>query len=80
MIENCDGDQKLLSIIDTLLGRGKPKELPSKQNPRSLAEAFNDFFITKITKIRSTLEELEATTANLSLDLQAEMTHIYHQI
>ena len=47
-ITQCDGDQKkLFGIVDSLLGRGKPKQLPTKLGPLELAHAFNDFFRLK---------------------------------
>ena len=62
-------DGLVFNIVDCLLGRGKPRDLPSKQSPLSLAEAFNTFFITKISTIRSSLQQLESSTSELSFDL-----------
>ena len=73
-IEQCEGDQKkLFNIVDSLLGRGKSTELPHSASPIDLAEAFNDFFITKIAKIRTDLQNLESTTSTLSFDLQSAL-------
>ena len=58
-VEQCEGDQKkLFEIVDSLLGRGKCKSLPPNEDAFSLAEAFSEFFITKIQKIRDILSEL----------------------
>ena len=73
-IKDCNGDQKqLFKIVDNLLGRGKPRQLPVSHSPLALAENFNEFFITKIQKIRTDLEELESTTSPLSVDLNSYM-------
>lgn len=73
-IKDCNSDQKqLFKIVDNLLGRGKPRELPMSNSPLALAENFNGFFITKIQKIRTHLEELESTISPLSIDLNSHM-------
>jgi hypothetical protein len=73
-IKNCDGDQKqLFKIVDKLLGRGKSRALPEAHSHLSLAENFNDFFVTKIQKIRTDLEHLEATISPLSFDLNSQL-------
>jgi len=74
-IENCEGDQKkLFAIVDSLLGRGKSNSLPSNQSPLSLAESFNEFFINKITAIRTALHQMESTISSLSFDLDTRMS------
>ena len=40
-----------------LLGRGKEPSLPSGFTNQELADNFNEFFIKKITNIRSNLSE-----------------------
>ena len=73
-IKDCNGDQKqLFKIVDNLLGRGKPRQLPLSHSPLALAENFNDFFITKIQKIRTDLEELESTISPMSVDINSHM-------
>ena len=42
---------------DSLLGRGKEPSLPPGFTNQELADNFNEFFITKITNIRSDLSE-----------------------
>ena len=71
-ITQCEGDQKkLFGIVDSLLGRGKPKQLPTRLGPLELAHAFNDFFVSKISTIRENLEVLEPSTSDISFDLSA---------
>ena len=75
VINQCEGDQKkLFNIVDSLLGRTKSTALPHSDSPIRLAEAFADFFITKIAKIRTDLETLETTTSSMSFDLESALT------
>ena len=52
--------------MDSLLGRGKCKSLPPYKDVLSLAEAFSEFFITKIQKIRDILSELSQSTKEMT--------------
>ena len=73
-IENCEGDQKsLFNIVNLLLGRGKPTELPRLQSNAVLSEGFNGFFASKIVTIQTTLDEMKSTTTPLSINLQAAL-------
>ena len=73
-INRCQGDQKsLFNIVNSLLGRGKPTDLPRLQSPAALAEAFKEFFVNKIILIRTLLENMESTMSPLSVDLQSAM-------
>ena len=73
-INRCQGDQKsLFNIVNSLLGRGKPTDLPRLQSPAALAEAFKEFFVNKIILIRTLLENMEPTMSPLSVDLQSAM-------
>ena len=66
-VEECEGDQKKLSeIVDSLLGRGKCKSLPPYEDALSLAEAFREFFITKIQKKCDILSELSRSTKEMT--------------
>jgi hypothetical protein len=65
-IEDCNNDQrKLFKIVDKLLGRGKPSILPEYSVASVLAEIFNEFFVSKISNIRSVLTGMESSTDNL---------------
>ena len=73
-IEQCEGDQKkLFRIVNSLLGHGKAVNLPRHSNPRELSKALDDFFVTKISNIRSDLLELESSASNLSFDLRSAL-------
>ena len=73
-LEECNGDQKkLFQVVDSLLARGKSSSLPSFTCPLTLAEAFNDFFISKISDIRQQLQSLQTTTSTLSFSLNSEL-------
>ncbi len=68
-IEDCEGDmKKLYKIVDGLLGREKPKVLPTASSDYTLAEYFSSFFISKILNIRQELADLECTLAKLSFE------------
>ena len=61
-ISDCHGDQKkLFHLVNSLLGKCKPSGLPEFSEPKDLAEVFNDFFITKISNIRGSLETLKSS-------------------
>ena len=69
-IANCADQKELYKIVDGLLHRkGKPK-LPSHNSLEQLSHKFNDFFVSKIVKIRNaldsdpTLDDDTSTTAN----------------
>ena len=65
-IKECDQDQrKLFKIVDNLLGRAKPSSLPEHSTASSLAEIFNEYFVTKISNIRTLLTDMETSIADL---------------
>ena len=49
--------KQVFKVCDSLLGKGKDPPLPPGFMNQELADNFNDFFITKITNIRSKLIE-----------------------
>ena len=65
--------KKLFQVVDYLLASGKSSSLPSFTCPLTLAEAFNDFFISKISDIRQQLQSLQTTTSTLSFSLNSEL-------
>ena len=66
LIDDCQGDQgKLFKIVDKLLGRGRVCILPDYSAPAMLAELFNDYFVTKISTIRTNLSEMESSVEDL---------------
>ena len=59
-IQECDSDQKkLYKVIDCLMGREKPKALPTSSSNLVLAGTLNDFFISKITNIHEDFQLVE---------------------
>ena len=49
IINDCCGDQKkLFQIVDKLLGREKKIVLPDYSDAKSMAQIFNEFFVTKL--------------------------------
>ena len=59
--------------MNSLLGRGKATNLPRHSDLRELAKALDNFFVTKISNIRTDLHELESSASNLSFDLQSAL-------
>ena len=49
--------KQMFKVYDGLLGRGKEPSLPSGFTNQELADNCNEFFINKITNIRSDLSE-----------------------
>ena len=73
-VAECEGDQKkLFSIVDSLLGRDKSEILPSLTNPLSLANTFNNFFVSKIAKIQEDLNNTTTIAPKLSFDLETAL-------
>ena len=67
-VQECEGDQKkLYKVIDCLMGREKPKTLPTASSNLLSAEIFNDFLISKIRIIREQLTSLEPTVVEMSI-------------
>ena len=66
VIEDCQNDQgKLFKIVDKLLGRERVCALPEYSVSALLAERFNDFFVTKISTIRTELISRENNVQEL---------------
>ena len=60
--------KQMLKVYNGLLGRGKEPSLPSGFTNQKLADNFNEFFINKITNIRSDLSKQNTGSS----DTQAE--------
>ena len=60
--------KQMFKVCDGLLGRGKEPSLPSGFTNQELADNFNEFFINKITNIRSDLSKRNTGSS----DTQAE--------
>ena len=66
-INECQGDQKkLFEIGDKLLGQNKTSSLPHFKYAQSMVRIFNEFFVTKISDIRSLLSTWESSTTNMA--------------
>ena len=61
LCENKVYFKKIFSICNTLLGRNKDLHLPPGKNNEQLPEDFNKFFVNKITKSRSSLQDTPVT-------------------
>ena len=53
--DNCTNTKKIFGICNNLLGRNQDLPLPTGFMNEELAECFNNFFISKINKIRDNL-------------------------
>lgn len=81
-VENCNGDQKkLFKIVNSLLHRKTQSILPNSNDDKMLAEQFSDFFISKIEKIRTSIQtndvsdDQELTPITCRLDQFEETTN-----
>ena len=54
-ILNCKDQKELFKIVESLLHQKGKAKLPSHHSKEDLAEKFNNFFVSKITKIRNDL-------------------------
>jgi len=72
-VEECQGDQKqLFSVIDQLLHQKQPPTLPSFSSAKELANAFSSFFVSKIQKIRTKIDQnlISRSTPAFVLEVQ----------
>jgi hypothetical protein len=61
-VQMCAGDQKkLFSLIKSLTKPQQQEQYPDAASLKDLADAFGDFFVMKINKIRSKLEKIDVT-------------------
>ena len=60
-IQECDGDQKKLKVINCLMEREKPKALPTSSSNHVLVETINDFYFLN-HQIHEELNALKSTT------------------
>ena len=54
-ISSCSDQKELFKIVESLLHQKGKAKLPSHHSKEELAEKFNNFFISKITKYAMTL-------------------------
>ena len=56
-MEHCYADQKaLFNIVEGLIHKSRMPALPQHDSPKDLADQFMDFFVSKITNIKATLQ------------------------
>lgn len=70
-VSSCKGDTKrLFQLVNNLLGRSGETPLPSSEPQCALPVIFNDFFIEKVDRIRSSISPPISSelTTNVSLD------------
>ena len=60
LTENKNNSKEVFRICDSLLGRNQDLPMPPGYTDDQLVNMFNDFFVTKITKIMDLLEEKKA--------------------
>ena len=60
-ISSCSDQKELFKIVESLLHQKGKAKLPSHHSKEELAEKFNNFFISKVTKIRDDLDSFSTT-------------------
>ena len=66
-VKEANGNQReLFNITKNLFGEKEEPQLPCSNSPSELAEAFSDFFITKIVTIRDKLNNKNSIEPPLS--------------
>ena len=73
-ISSCSDQKELFKIVESLLHQKGKAKLPSHHSKEELAEDFNNFFISKITKIRDDLDSF-STTDNQIASTTADNKH-----
>ena len=69
----CSGDRKALyRLVDVLIGKSDPPIIPKHSSELDVATEFGDYFSTKVSKIRISLDEA-AKRCDLN---QASMRHL----
>ena len=66
--EHRRNTKQVFKVCDSLLGRGKEPSLPPWFTNQELADNFNDFFITKITNIRSDFSEWDTGSSYIQTE------------
>jgi hypothetical protein len=70
-IDDCGTDQKaLFKIVNQLLGNKSELKLPTHDSLEDLLTNFSEFFMSKISTIRQTLEEADAPSKNSNIPLE----------
>ena len=68
-IDKCNNSHKeLFQICKNLLDQSKCNKLPSYTNPDSMANTFNEYFLTKIEKIRESFPNQSSTSDGHGID------------
>ncbi len=68
-VEECENDQKkLFSVVDQLLHQKQAPALPSYTSAMKLAEAFSDYFVSKIENIRTKIDQNSIPTVSPTYD------------
>ena len=74
LVEDSSNGQKLLfKVANELLDKNSEKVLPTQDDPKQLANDFNQFFIDKVNKIRKSIPEVNNNVTYYSRPFQGEM-------
>jgi hypothetical protein len=66
--ENAKDSKKLFKILNSLLGKSKQKALPEHSNLTELLDRFSDYFISKVSDIRSSISQVAHPTSSSNVD------------
>ena len=80
-VEECENDQKkLFTVVDQLLHQKQAPVLPSYSSAAKLALMFSDYFVSKIEKIRTDIDQKSYPTGPTVTDPPSEtMTELFTQ-
>ena len=53
LIDNCNSHSEVFNVCNSLLDKPKSSNLPTYTDPKAMADNFNNYFIEKVEKIRS---------------------------
>jgi len=72
-VEECENDQKkLFTVVDQLLHQKQAPALPSHSSAEKLASTFSEYFVSKIEKIRTDIDQKCNPTQQITTDLSCE--------
>ena len=65
-ISNCSNSKQIFDISNRILGKAQSSPLPSNLPASQLPDKFCEFFISKVSKIRSDLDQLVTDSGSIS--------------
>ena len=76
-VSSCESSKQLFSVCDQLSGRVKTSPLPTIHPIKQLPSMFSDYFVSKVAKIRSDLDQQTSTASSMTESDSAGVTCLF---